>query len=1155
MTLSRLGAALVPLVSILAGACAVLAAAASTPPPATLNLSQDLVTLGVAATNMVPNQPSLDAGPLFMAGVEYAKAKGISTVVADPGSYYFSSIWNVPGSNTHVAVSGIDNMTIDLHGADLIFTHPMFYGVIVYASTNAVLQNFTVDYQPLPFTQLRVVSVDVPNLRIQYSVEPGYQDPVTFNSFPLPPGVVTPEIQVHVFRNGRPILPRLFTQLPFGGSRFSLVFPSSAETLAAVRPGDVVAVSPHSPNDAVGLNHCTGCTLRKITVFSCACGEAVQSISVQSTVMERIYAIPKPGTDRLISTPSAVAVGVSGPNNQIRLSRSVRNTDDAFWFWGRVVGTVQAQSDSRTFTVAANTAWTWKGLGDNVANGVPVGFENPSTGATLGSAVIVSQGTPASSFPYETTYTFDRDLPGSLVGSVMSTNDPALNGANSVIERSASHNSSCCRGIYLAGLSSATVRGNYIDRASWAGVTLVHSMAPGDPPTAPPNGVTVTNNVIDGTVLKSDWWWFEMAAIQSVTLTTAYDLMPGSPFSNLTVTNNFIADSGRSAIWLGNTNGGNISGNYLLQPNQRPDTANAYTGRPGDELRPLVVDTTSTGIGVSNNTIDTTSGKLFVTDAQFNELAAYAPGATARLSAFNIGSLAAPTATLTDADGVVRSATIQSTTVHALDVQVPAGAALGGAYFTLTSGGAKYFGTLFVDSQDNVPTVNGCVYDVMPASLSVPATTTTLSVLVVTAAGCAYQATDADTFVTGASGNGTAVIGVSIAANTGAARTTTIEIAGQPFTLTQAAMPVASDLSIESPANGATVAMPITVSGWAINRGVSSGTGVDAVHIYLTPAGGVATFLGAATYGTARPDIGAIYGSQFTNSGYTFTGGSGFANGSYTLTAFAHNALTGTFDTARSVTITIGTPVGNPQIGVDTPTANQIVTSSFEIGGWLLDANASSGTGVDDVKIYVQLPGAPAPGVFIGHGRLGLSRPDVGALFGSQFNSAGFHFTITGLSPGPATLWVIGHSTVTSSDSISKAVPYTVSATGLMSVDVPTSESIITANTFSVGGWAIDRSVEGTAQAGTGIDSVVVYAFHNPGSGEPAVFLGEASYGIARSDVAAFYGSRYTNSGYGFIVDRAAAGLGTGEYNIVPIAHNTITNTYSNLAIVRVVLQ
>lgn len=61
-------------------------------PQTTLNLSQDLVPLGIASTNMVPNQPSLDASPLLQGGVAYAKAHGISVVVADPGTYYFLSV-------------------------------------------------------------------------------------------------------------------------------------------------------------------------------------------------------------------------------------------------------------------------------------------------------------------------------------------------------------------------------------------------------------------------------------------------------------------------------------------------------------------------------------------------------------------------------------------------------------------------------------------------------------------------------------------------------------------------------------------------------------------------------------------------------------------------------------------------------------------------------------------------------------------------------------------------------------------------------------------------------------------------------------------------------------------------------------------------------
>ena len=135
---------------------------------------------------------------------------------------------------------------------------------------------------------------------------------------------------------------------------------------------------------------------------------------------------------------------------------------------------------------------------------------------------------------------------------------------------------------------------------------------------------------------------------------------------------------------------------------------------------------------------------MFVTDTQYRELAAYAPGGTIRLNAYNIGALASPTVTLTDADGETTAMTIQSTTAHALDVQLPAAAALGGAFVTLTSGGAKYFGTLFVDSQDNIPAVNGCTYESSVSSTSVPSGASSVPILVVTQAGCTYQVASSD---------------------------------------------------------------------------------------------------------------------------------------------------------------------------------------------------------------------------------------------------------------------------------------------------------------------------------------------------------------------------------------------------------------------------
>src|SRR6185369_4178565 len=215
----------------------------------------------------------------------------------------------------------------------------------------------------------------------------------------------------------------------------------------------------------------------------------------------------------------------------------------------------------------------------------------------------------------------------------------------------------------------------------------------------------------------------------------------------------------------------------------------------------------------------------------------------------------------------------------------------------------------------------------------------------------------------------------------------------------------------------------------------------------------------------------------------------------------------GTSDPSAEITSTV--VPSNPQIAVDTPTNNQVLTSAFEVGGWALDTASPSGAGVDAVHFYVFPNDGNAPGVFIGQGSYGNARPDVGAVYGSQFTNSGFHFTITGLGPGNFMLGVYGRSTVTNTFSAIKTVHFSVSATSLMSIDLPGPEVFITSQGFGVSGWAIDRNIETKSASGTGIDMLHVYAYPNPGSGQAPIFLGIATPGVARSDVASAYGSRY----------------------------------------------
>jgi uncharacterized protein (TIGR03437 family) len=289
------------------------------------------------------------------------------------------------------------------------------------------------------------------------------------------------------------------------------------------------------------------------------------------------------------------------------------------------------------------------------------------------------------------------------------------------------------------------------------------------------------------------------------------------------LTGNFTADSGDDAVWFSNVTGGTVSGNYFLNSNINPAVESAEATY-GPVQQPLVVQA-SQNVTTSNNTVDQTSGRMWVSDAQYRELAAYAPGSSARLNAFEIGTLRDPSVILTDADGNATPLAIQASTTHSIDVQIPASAALGGAYVTLTAASFKSFGTLFLDTQDNIPALNGCTYELSPASSSTGASANSLAILVVTQAGCSFGVSAKDPFASStAAATGTAVVSVGFTANAGAARTTTIEIAGQTVTLNQAAASTARPViqAIVDPWNYTSGLAPgewVTISGTALALG------------------------------------------------------------------------------------------------------------------------------------------------------------------------------------------------------------------------------------------------------------------------------------------------------------------------------------------------
>ena len=154
-----------------------------------------------------------------------------------------------------------------------------------------------------------------------------------------------------------------------------------------------------------------------------------------------------------------------------------------------------------------------------------------------------------------------------------------------------------------------------------------------------------------------------------------------------------------------------------------------------------------------------------------------------------------------------------------------------------------------------------CTYAINPTSVSPTAAGGSTTVAVTTAAGCAWTTSGAPAWitVTGGSGTGNGSVTVAVAANTGAARSATLTIAGQSFTVTQAA------------------ACTYSINPTTFNPTAAAGSTAVAV---TTTAACTWTTSGAPTW-------------------VTVTGGSGTGNGSVTV---AVQANTGG---ARTATLTI----------------------------------------------------------------------------------------------------------------------------------------------------------------------------------------------------------------------------------------------------------
>ena len=683
-----------PVIILLVAASAVLGQSAS------LNVSHDLTGLKIAAQNMTPNVPDLDSRPLLEAAVQYAQAHSIPQITADPGSYYF--LTGHP-FGVFLFLNGVHDLTLDLAGSDLYFALGSWNAVECLQCTNVQFLNFTVDALQLPFTQVRVTSVDTAKARIFYTALPGWEAASNFNTSRSQSGALEP-LYAFDFRQGQPVrqTSRMAIQRPVDAAFLAFTDDGSpwgkAAQLASIQPGDTIVLTARAGGPTFVVRDSRNVTVRSVAIYYGGSVGMMLTASPNTTV-ELVQVTPRPGTDRMMSS-NADGIGAVqlGQNLVIRRSRVKRTGDDGISPNSQQLAVVTGQSGTRQVSVNRSAY-------SNFANDLLVQFVDTKTGFPAATAHITGQNPPYNTalpaFGSAVTLTLDQDLPALAVNTPMVYADAAFRGSGLLIENSLVEENVFARGISIWGVLGGTVQGNVLRKIAWSAINPIERLSVRDWMTGPIGNLTIRRNVIEqfstafgignaGTLAGIDM----EASDGNQTIITG-----SSPFSNITIQDNFVSTGPYSGIRMQNVTGGSVTGNTLMNVALAPGTGSPVAALQA-QLAQALVTVSDSGVTATPNTVDSTTAPAFVTSAVSYADDAIAPDSWAAVFGSKLAgqsdvattvpfptNLDGVTVTITDAAGVARAAQVWFISPGQIDFLVPTGCATGAAVVTVAAGG------------------------------------------------------------------------------------------------------------------------------------------------------------------------------------------------------------------------------------------------------------------------------------------------------------------------------------------------------------------------------------------------------------------------------------------------------------------------------------
>ncbi len=568
-----------------------------------LNLSKDLVPMGIAASNMTPDMPTLDSRPLFQAGVEYASAHGIPKVIAERGSYYFLSL---NSSYQHVYLNQISNVTVDLRYSDLYFNFSNIVAIQITNSTNLTLKNFTVDYQVLPFTQLTVTGVSGKTVSVEQMGS--YPLPSSFNTRTVPSNYIISGYYAFIFRNGQELRATGRMQVtppPFSDTSIQLMGTEPWATvadIANIQPGDTMVLEWRAGVATISGNLDTRLALQNISVYASGyLGFGIDNSS--NTIVDHVQVIPRPGTDRMISTNAdGIHLSHAGANNMVTNNTVRRGCDDGIAIDGQWPAIVNGPATGNTVEVTLN--------GSSISVGESVQFISILDATILDTATITAATAPSGEI---VTLTLDHAVGGLLAGFGVTPADASLRGGGSVISGNLVREEVFGRGIYPAGVENVTVTGNATQETNQSGILVEQDEGLSySYKTGPSSGISITNNVVDtalGYGTPSNPILGLTASINVAAEDEYFNWVSTESLSGFTITGNFVTNSPHSGIRVENVNGGMVAGNLIASAGTQPGdylwfihSGETQSQLEGEDAMPIVTVNSSVSVGSNDTT-------------------------------------------------------------------------------------------------------------------------------------------------------------------------------------------------------------------------------------------------------------------------------------------------------------------------------------------------------------------------------------------------------------------------------------------------------------------------------------------------------------------------------------------------------------------------